>query len=111
MSVKVEMREVAIWKTPNGAEFETEDRYMVKVETENHLEAKLLVREMYCENKIYPDSECPYLITDKNCEWWERSETNPKHFPYQPNTYDENIEFLCSQIEYEILEKQDKKCS
>ena len=103
---KVEVIEVALWKTPNGAELETEDRYMVEVETENHLEAKLKVREMYVENKIYPDSECPYLTTDKDCDWWERSETNIKHFPYQPNTDDENIEFLSSEISYEVLESK-----
>ena len=102
--VKVIMSELSLWKTPNGAEFETEDRYMVEVDTENHLEAKVLVREMYCSNEIYPDSQCPYILTDEKCVWWERSETNPKHFPYQPNTYDENVEFLCSEIEYTIKE-------
>ena len=102
--VKVIMSELSLWKTPNGAEFETEDRYMVEVDTENHLEAKVLVRELYCSNEIYPDSQCPYILTDEKCVWWERSETNPKHFPYQPNTYDENVEFLCSEIEYTIKE-------
>ena len=136
MILNIMLVEKGIWtKEAKGKwlEFETEDRYVIPINLKDYdteflknLEKEFdfdknlsldreqnlainIVRDMYRDNEIYPDSDCPFIISNKNSAWWDRSEINYDFFPIEEWDKDNgNVDFLSSSLYWKLL-KTDKE--
>lgn len=111
----VTLTEDGVWEDSKGKEIETFDKYELRFDIEDYPEmfkefkgserdfARHLGEIFWMEGNLTSDLDCPWLISKKGCEWWDKSEAN---MDFIERTSVGEIKFQHSKIDWKIRKEK-----